>query len=326
MDPWLEKNLVCPRDLKTLVHQGDSLGCPDGHRYPVVLDIPVMLIEEVEWTHPACHYSWQEAKSISGRSASAASVAAIDPFVQESVAATCGYMYRPAISKLKGYPIPELRMKASAPNQYFLDIGCNWGRWCAAAAKNGFIPIGIDPNLGAVQSAKRVAKQLGVEAHFIVGDGRHLPFASQSIDAVFSYSVLQHFSKENVKTSLVEIKRVLKPQGRSFIQMPNSLGVRSLYHQLLRKLNLREKGEIKEFEVRYWTPKELLNTFKALIGPSALSVDGYFSLNAQTTDLEHLPFHFKAVVRISDFLRALSLKIPSITGLADSLYISSSRT
>ena len=59
--------------------------------------------------------------------------------------------------------------------------------------------MGIDPSLDAVLAARRVSRQLGVEASFVVGDARFLPFANDSFDTVFCYSVLQHFSKENAK-------------------------------------------------------------------------------------------------------------------------------
>ncbi len=47
--------LVCPLDKKPVRQEGDRLVCAEcGRRYPVVDDIPVMLLEEaVPWTPPA---------------------------------------------------------------------------------------------------------------------------------------------------------------------------------------------------------------------------------------------------------------------------------
>jgi hypothetical protein len=25
-----------------------------------------------------------------------------------------------------------------------VDLGCNWGRWCIAAGRMGFLPVGVD--------------------------------------------------------------------------------------------------------------------------------------------------------------------------------------
>ena len=62
--------------------------------------------------------------------------------------------------------------------------------------------VGIDPSLKGVLAARRVSRQLGVEGHFLVADGRFLPFAPRLLSRVFSYSVLQHLSKDNVQIVL----------------------------------------------------------------------------------------------------------------------------
>ena len=52
-----------------------------------------------------------------------------------------------------------------------------------------------------------------MEAEYVVGDARELPFEDGSFDAVFSYSVLQHLAKEDVPRVVAEIRRVLRPGG-----------------------------------------------------------------------------------------------------------------
>ena len=92
-------------------------------------------------------------------------------------------------------------------------------------------PVGIDPSLNGVLAARRVTQQLGIDACFAVADGRYLPFRTGTFDQVFSYSVLQHLSKPDVCEILTDVARVLRPGGRSLIQMANMFGVRCLYHQ-----------------------------------------------------------------------------------------------
>jgi SAM-dependent methyltransferase len=243
----------------------------------------------------------------------------IDPFVQRTIAATNGNMYADLVGKLKEYPIPDLRLPPGN-GALFLEIGCNWGRWCVAASRAGYYPVGIDPSLKGVRAAQRVSRQLGISAVYAVADGRYLPFRTQSFDQVFSYSVLQHLSPEDVRSTLNEIGRVLRVGGTSTVQMPNVFGVRCLYHQVRRGFR-----EAREFEVRYWTPHELRRTFQAAIGPSQLSVDGFFSLNAQISDARFLPYRYRAVVYASDALRRLSRVLRPLTYLADSLYVSTVR-
>lgn len=76
----------------------------------------------------------------------------IDPFVQEQVPYTNGFLYRPLQYKLSRYPIPELRLEPGEGTR-FLDIGCNWGRWSIAAARKGYRVSAIDPSPPAVIAA-----------------------------------------------------------------------------------------------------------------------------------------------------------------------------
>ena len=324
MNEWLKQNLVCPRDYSRLSLDGDSLTCEMAHTYPYVGGIPVMLIEEtIPTQQKEFSESLEKAKDIGEHVSSEEKQAGrgqIDPYVQEVIGATCGIMYEHLIDKLDEYPIPDLRLPNSS-GQHFLDIGCNWGRWCISAARKGYNPIGIDHNLDALFAARRVADQLGIEAAYVVADARYLPFVSDSLDVVFSYSVLQHFAKEDVRSSLSQVARVLKPSGFCFIQMPNTFGLRSLYHQFKRGLRKAEA-----FEVRYWSPSELEKTFSSLIGPTSLSVDGYFSVNAQTADIGQLRAVHKMAVLFSNRLRSLSEKIGPMKLFADSLYVKSTYT
>jgi SAM-dependent methyltransferase len=181
--------------------------------------------------------------------------------------------------------------------------------------------VGIDPSLKSIRAAHRVATQLGIEATYLVADGRFLPFRDHSFDQVFSYSVLQHLSKENALTALDEIRRTLRVGGNALIQLPNVYGIRCLYHQIRRGFR-----EARDFEVRYWKPAELLSAFTSRIGESQLSVDGFFSLNVQPSDLHLLPARYRAIVRASEGLRRMSSIFPPLKKVADSLYVSANRT
>jgi SAM-dependent methyltransferase len=300
---------------------GDTgeLCCPEGHRYPVVDGIPVLLVPESRATHQSAVRSYEEA-SKPGLAPVGPPVerrSGIDPYVQEAVAATNGIMWKQRLGSLRSYPIPEVPLPRAAPGgTAFLDVGCNWGRWCVAAWQLGYSPAGIDVNLEAVRAAYRVAEQLGVEAGYVVADARHLPFLEDTFPIVFSYSVLQHFDKVDAQRALAEASRVVSPGGQVVIQMPNRYGLRCLYHQARRGFR-----RARAFEVRYWGPHELVSIFGRLIGPTRLSVDGYFSLNAQRSEAYQLSLQYRAVVRLSQRLQALSRRLPSLLHLADSLWV-----
>lgn len=321
MDPWLTSHLVCPRDRQPVLRQGDYLVCSDGHEYPFVDGIPVMLLEDVPATHPVCRESLEAASDRRGEEATptpAPEDARIDPFVREIVAGTCGRMYLNLRSRLTRYPIPDIRLPPGA-GKTLLDVGCNWGRWTIAAARKGYSVVGIDPSLEGIRAARRVVKQLNVNALFVVGDGRHLPFAEDTFDVVFSYSVLQHFSKQDCMTCLGEVGRTLEAEtGYSLIQMPARWGL----HNLMRQARRRFRSTT-GFQVRYWSVPELLQAFNHTIGPTRVFVDGFFSLDPQPTDLDLLPPRYRLVVRTSELLRRFSQRLPWMIHLADSVYVES---
>ena len=242
---------------------------------------------------------------------------AIDPVAQFMIGATNGISYRDLIGEIDQYAIPKLRLPPGA-NRRLLDVGCNWGRWSVAASRAGYRTIGIDPSLGAVLAARRVCRQLGVSADFVVGDARFLPFADGCLDTVFSYSVIQHFSKPDARTSLAEIGRVLQPGGTSLIQMPNIFGIRCLYHQFRRGVRAAEG-----FEVRYWTLPELQRVFSSAIGPTELSVDCFFGIGLQFADAHLMPAGRRYVMWLSEHLRALSRRVTLLRYVADSVYVAS---
>jgi ubiquinone/menaquinone biosynthesis C-methylase UbiE len=328
--------MACPRDGRPLEHRHDRLICAEKHEYPLIDGIPIMLLDDVQQTLWVADASLDRTRENKGRDpyyvdtlgiseservavlrAIEGDKSGIDPVVRYIIAQTSGMLYRSLVGTLDTYPIPEIRLPKGS-GQLLLDVGCNWGRWCIAGGQRGYRPIGIDPSLGAVLAARRVCKELNVAAHFVVGDARFLPFASQTFDVVFSYSVLQHFSKEDARKALDQIRRVLQDGGLSLVQMPNAYGVRCLYHQAKRGFR-----EPRGFEVRYWSPSELLTAFTKLIGESTMSVDGFFGLGIQKSDQNILPFRYKMIIKASEGLRHLTDSLGFLTYLADSLYVQS---
>lgn len=337
IDPWYLENLVCPVDYDRLGTQGRALICPAGHLYPIVEGMPVMLLDNVPLTADFVRGSsprtnnvldsaqvsddwYLDSLGISDSEKIGAIELAqlqgpIDPVVAYLVAATNGLMYRHLTGRLDRYPIPDIPLPAGA-GRLLLDVGCSWGRWCLAANAKGYKCVGIDPSLGAVKAAQRVAKQLGIHNHYVVGDARYLPFAAEKFDQVYSYSVIQHFSHDNASKAISELGRVLKANGNAMIQMPTRLGLRCLYHQLRRRLR-RPEG----FEVRYRSIHELRQLLMKIGSEPRILVDCYFGIGLQKSDAELMPPHLKVVLNASEALKAVSRKIPFLTHLADSVFV-----
>jgi SAM-dependent methyltransferase len=322
-DQWLFERLVCPADGSSLVREKNWLISEAGRRYPIVDDLPVLLRDDVRQTAWWLSESLEIAKAVAeGKVPSPRydwDQGTVHPHVQNIVASTCGYLYRASQGKLTEYPIPDLHLSTNR-GETMLDIGCNWGRWCFAAARRGLKPIGIDPSLAGVLAARDIARQLDLECAFVVGDARHLPFRHGSLDQCFSYSVLQHFSKPDARRAFEEIHRCLKPGGTTLVQMPNRFGIRSAFH-----LAKRGFSEGHEFDVRYYTPAELEGIFAEIFGNSIVTVDGYFGLGIQPSDMRFMSPFGRMVTRSSELLRQASLRIPVLKNIADSLYLESTK-
>jgi SAM-dependent methyltransferase len=340
VDPYLLRRLVCPRHGLPLTEAGSYLHCAYGHRYPIVDDVPVLLDDGPQTL-------WVAERSLQRAQRKALDLPAdpfyvdtlgispderdglldrlqgpapwIDPVVSCLVGATNGISYRRLVGRLKDYPIPALRLPRSS-GEVLLDVGCNWGRWCFAAARLGYSPIGIDPSLGAVLAAKRVAAQLGLAAQFVVGDARTLPFRAGSVDVTFSYSVLQHFGREDASRAIQEMGRVLRTDGTALVQMPTVCGLRCMYHQARRRFR-----QARAFDVRYWSIPALRRLFTRNIGAPAFSVDCYFGIGLQASAAHLLPANSRAAIRASEVLRTLSRFVPWLYYGADSVYVKSVR-
>jgi 2-polyprenyl-3-methyl-5-hydroxy-6-metoxy-1,4-benzoquinol methylase len=236
----------------------------------------------------------------------------VDEHVRASLLKTHGNLYRGA--RLTRYPIPSFPLP-HGQGRTLLDLGCNWGRWTIAAARAGYRATGIDRAKKSVGAARRVAGQLDVEAEYVIGDVRDLPFPDDSFDVVFSYSVLQHLAKDDVRTVVSEVRRVLRPDGIAWIEMPNARGALNLARQARRGF-----AEGTGQDVRYWTIPELRATFAA-IGPVSVEADGFLTINPQVADLDLLPSLSRAVVRLSERLRRASEQLPLLVQVADSLVV-----
>jgi len=320
VDPRILDLVVCPRDQLKLEQRGDTLFCSNGHEYPILGGVPILLVSDAAPTHMEATLSIEAGRlrELPAYGATPTGLR-VDPWVNQAIGATNGMLYLPVLGKLTEYPIPAIRLPPGQ-GQLLLEIGCSWGRWSIAAAQAGYHSVGIDPSLNGVLAARRVTQQLGIDACFAVADGRYLPFRSGTFDQVFSYSVLQHLSKLDVCVILADINRVLRPGGRSLIQMANRFGVRCLYHQARRGFRATHG-----FEVRYWSPRELEQTFAGLIGPTELSIDGFFSLDPQISDVRFFPASYKAIVYASELLRRVGAAFPALKLVADSLYVDSVR-
>src|SRR3954470_13445367 len=90
----LKDRLVCPRDHSALTFEGNKIACEQGHTYPTVEGVPVLLLEEVSQTHGEAAKALEVAASSDAarRVGVVPTTEVINPHVQQLVASTCGLL------------------------------------------------------------------------------------------------------------------------------------------------------------------------------------------------------------------------------------------
>jgi ubiquinone/menaquinone biosynthesis C-methylase UbiE len=114
---------------------------------------------------------------------------------------------------------PQMYRFLSYCNQYDLDkivLDCGAGGDCpplALFAEHGYKAYGIEISDSQIKKANEFADMQGLELNISKGDMRKLQFEDESISYIYSYNSIFHMPKADIKKSINEIKRVLKPGG-----------------------------------------------------------------------------------------------------------------
>lgn len=101
-----------------------------------------------------------------------------------------------------------------------LDLGCGTGTLAIAAARRvgpGGAVHAVDPAEDLLARARKKARRAGVAVEFTPAGGEALPFADENFDVVLTSLVLHHLPHEQLRETVREIRRVLKPSGRALL-------------------------------------------------------------------------------------------------------------
>lgn len=146
----------------------------------------------------------------------------------------------------------------------FLDIGCGTGDVLNAAQENGWTITGIEPN----ESARAIANNKTNNSVFDISKLLELP--EQSFDVISLWHVLEHLP--NLEEHVQLFKRLLKPNGKLIIAVPNHKSYDATYY--------------KEFWAAYDVPRHLWHF-------SQISIKRLFS-KYQMQIIKTLPMKFDA--------------------------------
>jgi ubiquinone/menaquinone biosynthesis C-methylase UbiE len=113
--------------------------------------------------------------------------------------------YRPLLDHLE-------RAIAVQPGDRVLDIGTGTGALAVRLARAGAVVTGVDIAPALVETARRIAREEGVQVNYRVGDAENLPCDDGSFDVVVS-SLGSIFAPDHHAVAW-ELARVCRPGGR----------------------------------------------------------------------------------------------------------------
>ncbi|MBL8909914.1 MAG: methyltransferase domain-containing protein [Archangium sp.] len=148
----------------------------------------------------------------------------------------------------------DAEVKKLAPGSSILDVGCGTGAYLARYKASGFEVAGIEPapNMRAVA----IRDNPGVQILDAVATS--LPFPDGKFDLVFAIEVYRYLHLDDVRKSLGELVRVLKPGGRMFFTMVNRYALDGFYVlQRARQVLRRTSADTRNPHCEFFSPSEL---------------------------------------------------------------------
>lgn len=102
-----------------------------------------------------------------------------------------------------------------------LDLGCGTGRHVVYLSKLGFDVYGFDVSQKALSMTNDWLNEENLKANICMHRMEHpFPYEDTFFDAVVSTQVIHHSVMKNIRKTIKEIERVLKPGGILFVTFP----------------------------------------------------------------------------------------------------------
>ncbi len=121
------------------------------------------------------------------------------------------------LGRTKAIHRETLSLAGLRPGDSVLDIGCGTGVLMLEAERivgpDGTL-VGLDVEPAMIKQARRRASDNNSQATFEIAPIDHIPYPDGTFDVVFCTLVYHHLTDTQKREGLVELERVLKPNGR----------------------------------------------------------------------------------------------------------------
>lgn len=127
------------------------------------------------------------------------------------------------IAQFQGFTSPEynkaIKLLPTTKNKKILNPGCGLGEEAVYLAIQGAKVVAVDISNEMLKTTKKLAKKYKVEKNitFHKMSVEKMQFKNDTFDAVFGCNILHHV---NIKKTIREVKRVLKPNGVAIFAEP----------------------------------------------------------------------------------------------------------
>jgi 2-polyprenyl-3-methyl-5-hydroxy-6-metoxy-1,4-benzoquinol methylase len=177
-----------------------------------------------------------------------------------------------------------------------LDYGCGWGHYAIAIRDKGNTVEAIDLSANEIDICKLVwGEQAGINFNLASID----QFPSNNFDCVLSSQVIEHV--HNAGTYLSSINRVLKPNGRLVISLPNIMNPRFFLTLLRSEMEQRLRTHSKNILENYDKTQDHINAWDPQHFTTLLASVGFLLENYIPT--EGIPFPMRWPFKSYVYLR-----------------------
>ena len=326
---FFKKIIICPKCTNHhLLFNLNNIVCEVcNEKYPIIYDIPVMITKEKCEKLKLNYYSDNVQDTILNSNDFKKNEFGVLKYIKNILIGTSGILYED-INEPKRYPLANIPFPKlnKTENHKLLEVGCGWGRWTINASQKGYDSIGIDKSLTSLIVAKKIAEELKIEnCNFICCDVLDLPLVSNSFDRIYSFSFLQHFSKDNLSKILKNIENKMTVKSIFKTQMINKYSVRGIYNNykikyfkehMIKEGRMDDDKDVNNFTVRYFSLKKIKQIFKNNFEIEKCENYSFFT-QAQLSDFEMFSVKSKIFLVITIIVNTITKVLPFLKYLTD---------
>lgn len=173
-----------------------------------------------------------------------------------------------------------------------LDLGCGRGTFTEMFHNKGYDAVGIDLD------PEYKNKLTNRKAKYLTASAESIPFPNNSFDVILLLDALEHIN--NKKKALSEINRILKPEGKAIIAVPNILSYFYARSFLTYTIRGKKPWTNIHYHQDYFLWKKLISGFLKIIDIRPILVVPFFEPKLiKTSRLSNWEFNKKSLAWIS---------------------------